>query len=80
MPLQAFWFSSEPQEPLHEPHSRLAIPGHSAYPVNHKSHYMNLMQSYLYMGILGPQLALGATIYHCHVYLAIPSFLGPREP
>ena len=31
----------------------------------------------LYMGILGPQLALGATIYHCHVYLAIPSFLGP---
>ena len=29
------------------------------------------------MGILGPQLALGATIYHCHVYLAIPSFLGP---
>ena len=40
------------------------------------SHYMNHMQSYIYTGILGPQLALGATIYHRHVHLAIPRLSG----
>ena len=37
---------------------------------------MNHMQSYVYTGILGPQLALWATIYHRHEYLAIPQLSG----
>ena len=76
MSLHAFWVSSKSQEPLYETHACLAISGHFASPVSHKSHYMNLMQSYFYTGILGPQLALGATIYHRHVYLAIPRLSG----
>ena len=43
MSLQAFWVSSEPYEPLYEPHACLAISGHSASPVSHRSHYLNHM-------------------------------------
>ena len=37
---------------------------------------MNLMQNYLYMGILDHQLFLGATVYHCHVHLVISRLSG----
>ena len=75
MSLQVFWVSSEPQEPLYEPHACLAISRYSASPVSHRSHYMNLMYSYLYTGILDPQLP-HIPIYHHHVHLAIPTLSG----
>ena len=75
MSLQVFWVSSEPQEPLYEPHACLAISRYSASPVSHRSHYMNLVYSYLYTGILDPQLP-HIPIYHHHVHLAIPTLSG----
>ena len=72
----AFCGPSEPQEPLYEPLACLAISGHSVAPVSHRSHYMDHMQSYIYTGILGPQLALGATIYNRHVHLVITRLSG----
>ena len=75
MSLQVFWVSSEQQEPLYEPHACLAISRYSASPVSHRSHYMNPMYSYLYTGILDPQLP-HIPIYHHHVHLAIPTLSG----
>ena len=52
--------------------------GRSRSPMSHMSHYMNHVKIYPFSDILCPHWALGATLYQCHIHIAVRCTMCPH--